>query len=304
MVLPNPLKARASLIAGFGDGFGLLPQGRTVHHGSSATFGGRLTMSSDAASGGRSLTVIERFDQGAAEQRRATTVTTDDEGRFSVRLGAGPSREVFALFGGTSTAAGTASRPLRLGVRAAVGLRASSRAEEVGVSERTLRRAAKQGTLRAWWPTARRLDISQAEKHYVRRSWPLLADLRGALRTEHNVRFAALFGSAARGEDGPESDIDLVVEMREGGLDRLIALELKLEAALGRPADIVALEEAESKPELLYEIVTEGRVVVDREYRWSALQARLTMLRRSASRAEREQRRAAFAGIDRLLGRR
>jgi hypothetical protein len=132
MVLPNPLKARASLIAGFGEGFGLLQQDRIVHRGSSATFGGRLTMSSDAASGGRSLIVIERFDPGSAEQRRATTVTTDDDGRFSVRLGVGPSREVFALFGGTSAAAGTASRPLRLGVRAAVGLRASSRVAAVG----------------------------------------------------------------------------------------------------------------------------------------------------------------------------
>ena len=177
-------------------------------------------------------------------------------------------------------------------------------AEEVGVSERTLRRAAKQGTLRASWPTARRLQISQAEKHYVRRSWPLLADLRDALRTEHNVRFAALFGSAARGEDGPGSDVDLVVEMREGGLDRLIGLGLKLEEALVRPVDLVALEEAEGKPELLAEVVTEGRVVVDREHRWPALRARQPALRRSASRAEREQGKAALAGIDRLLGRR
>jgi hypothetical protein len=131
MVLPNPLKARASLIAGFGDGLDLLPQ-RTVQHGSSVTFGGRLTMSSDAPPGGRSLTVIERFDPGAAEQRRATSVTTDDEGRFNVRLGAGPSREVFAVFGGTSAAAGTASRPLRLGVRAAVEMRASALTAAVG----------------------------------------------------------------------------------------------------------------------------------------------------------------------------
>jgi hypothetical protein len=132
MVLPNPLKARASLTAGFGDGFGLLPEGRVVRHGSSATFSGRLTMSSDALSGGRSLIVIERFDPGAVERRRATVVTTDDDGRFSVRLGAGPSREVFAVFGGTSTAAGTASRPLRLGVRAGVDLRTSSPVATVG----------------------------------------------------------------------------------------------------------------------------------------------------------------------------
>jgi hypothetical protein len=132
MVLPNPLKARTSLFAGFGDGFGQRPMARIVRRGSSTTFGGRLTMSSDAPPGGRSLTVVERFDPGAAEKRRATTVTTDDEGGFSVRLAAGPSREVFALFGGTSTAAGTASRPLRLGVHAAVGMRASAPTAVVG----------------------------------------------------------------------------------------------------------------------------------------------------------------------------
>jgi hypothetical protein len=131
MVLPNPLKARASLIAGFGEGLDLLPR-RTVQHGSNAMFAGRLTMSSDAPPGGRTLTVIERFDPGAAEQRRARTVITDDEGRFGLRLGAGPSREVFAVFGGTSTAAGTSSRPLRLGVRAAISLRTSSPTAVVG----------------------------------------------------------------------------------------------------------------------------------------------------------------------------
>jgi hypothetical protein len=132
MVLPNPLKARASLIAGFGEGFGQRATARIVRRGASATFGGRLTMGSDASSGDRSLTVIERFDPGASEQRRATTVATDEQGRFSVRLGAGPSREVFAVFGGTSTATGTASRPLRLGVRADVSLRASSPIAVVG----------------------------------------------------------------------------------------------------------------------------------------------------------------------------
>ena len=176
-------------------------------------------------------------------------------------------------------------------------------AEEVGVSERTLRRAANEGTLRAWWRTPRRLEVPEAEKSYIRRSWPLLSDLRGALRTEHNVRFAALFGSAARGEEGPGSDIDLVVAMREDGLERLIALELRLEETLGRPVDLTAFEEAEGRKELLDEIVTEGRVVIDRDGRWPALQARGPKLRRSVVRAERERARAALAGIDRMLGR-
>jgi AraC-like DNA-binding protein len=65
-------------------------------------------------------------------------------------------------------------------------------AEEVGVNERTLRRAVNEGTLQARRPTPRRLQISAAERQYIRRSWPLLADLRQALRTEHNVRLALL----------------------------------------------------------------------------------------------------------------
>ena len=132
MVLPNPLKARASLFAGLGGELEERLLARGIRRGARPTFGGRLTMSSDASPADRSLTVIERFDPGASEQRRTTTVVTDAEGSFSLRLGAGPSREVFAVFGGTSTATGTASRPLRLGVRSDVDLRASSPVAVIG----------------------------------------------------------------------------------------------------------------------------------------------------------------------------
>lgn len=178
-----------------------------------------------------------------------------------------------------------------------------SLAKEIGVSERTLRRAANEGTLRTRRPTPRRLEISQAERAYARRSWPLLSELRRVLRTEPNVRLVLLFGSTARGEDRPASDIDLVVQMREGGLDRMIDLALKLEEALGRQVDLVALEDARSNPRLLAEIVTEGRVVIDRDGGWPSLRAREAALRRSANRAERQLTKKALAGIDRMLGR-
>ncbi len=57
---------------------------------------------------------------------------------------------------------------------------------------------------------------------------------------EHGVRRAAVFGSTARGEDRPGSDLDLLVEFEQGrSLLDLIDLQLVLEDLLGREADVV-----------------------------------------------------------------
>ncbi len=176
----------------------------------------------------------------------------------------------------------------------------TSLAEEVGVSERTLRRAAQEGALHANWSSPRRIQISAAEKSYVRRSWKLFSRLREVLRTEKNLAFAALIGSTARGEDHAGSDVDLIVGLREPGFDQLLRLELKLEDALDRRTDLLALEQAHSKPELMAELVAEGRVVIDRENLWSELRAQAPALLRTAERSERSRRREALAGIDRI----
>ena len=53
----------------------------------------------------------------------------------------------------------------------------------------------------------------------------------------HNVR---VFGSVARGEAGPTSDIDLLVDMEQGrSLLDLIGLSQELEAFLQRKVDIL-----------------------------------------------------------------
>lgn len=53
----------------------------------------------------------------------------------------------------------------------------------------------------------------------------------------HNIR---IFGSAARGDDRPESDIDMLVELEENKnlLDQ-VGLMQELEELLGRRVDIV-----------------------------------------------------------------
>lgn len=174
-------------------------------------------------------------------------------------------------------------------------------ASQVGVSERTLRRAIGEGTIRGARLSARRLELSASERDYVLRRWELLANLRQALRTEANVRFALLFGSAARGDDSEGSDVDLIVEMRDPSLVRVVDLELKLEELLGRRVDVLTLEDADSNPVLLAEALKEGRAIVDREDRWAQLGSEADAMDRRAQRHLRKRGRRALAGVDRLL---
>lgn len=177
----------------------------------------------------------------------------------------------------------------------------ASLAEEADVNERTLRRAVGLGTLRGSRPTPRKLAMSLAEREYVRRSWGLLSTLRRSLRTEQNVRFALLFGSAATGTDTPDSDVDVLVDLRDSNFERVIDLTTKLTRLVGRPVDLVELKDAELEPAFLAQAVTDGRVLVDRDGRWPALSRREAMLRRNGSHREAQRLDAALAGIDRLL---
>ena len=78
---------------------------------------------------------------------------------------------------------------------------------------------------------------------------------RGAVRV-------ALFGSAARGDDRPGSDIDLLVRFGEPiGLMALVRLERELAEVLGREVDLVT--EAAVSPYLKGRIEREQRVLYD-----------------------------------------
>jgi predicted nucleotidyltransferase len=58
------------------------------------------------------------------------------------------------------------------------------------------------------------------------------------------VRRLGLFGSFQRGEFGPESDVDLLVEFVPGekSFDNFMAVSFLLEDELGRPVDLVTRE--------------------------------------------------------------
>jgi predicted nucleotidyltransferase len=178
----------------------------------------------------------------------------------------------------------------------------SDLAHGVGVGERTLRRAVSQGTLGGTRPSQRKLDLPLSERRYVRRSWPLIAALRTTLRTEPNVRFALLFGSTATGHDTADSDVDVLVSLRDPSFGRLVELEQRLAERIGRPFDLVSLEDAERKPSFLELVLDGGRVLVDRGPLWPQLQRRAVRLAREADGRETERARAALAGLDAVFG--
>lgn len=71
-------------------------------------------------------------------------------------------------------------------------------------------------------------------------------DLEGSRRDilriaeRHGARNIRVFGSAARGEDRPDSDLDLLVEMESGrSLLDLVALGQDLEELLQRKVDVL-----------------------------------------------------------------
>ena len=78
----------------------------------------------------------------------------------------------------------------------------------------------------------------------------------------YQVNELSVFGSAARGELRPESDIDLFVEFLPGariGLSELWEMGEELEAALGRKVDLVP--KGGLKPLIRPQILRESRVV-------------------------------------------
>jgi predicted nucleotidyltransferase len=159
-------------------------------------------------------------------------------------------------------------------------------ADSLHVNERTLRRAWALGMLRGTRSTPYKLELQVQERVYLRSHWPTLSRLTRALRTEPNVATAVLFGSVARGDDTIESDIDLLVALRNPGLRERVALAERLSMRTGLAVEIVVLEDALRRPSLMVEILRDGRVLIDRERRWPELQAQEAVM---GARAERDR---------------
>jgi hypothetical protein len=62
-----------------------------------------------------------------------------------------------------------------------------------------------------------------------------------AIAARHHASRVRLFGSAARGDDGPDSDVDLLVDFDQGSsLFDLMRMARELETLFGRAVDIVS----------------------------------------------------------------
>ncbi|MEJ7797944.1 MAG: nucleotidyltransferase domain-containing protein, partial [Solirubrobacteraceae bacterium] len=142
-----------------------------------------------------------------------------------------------------------------------------SLARHLDVPERTLRRAAAEGLIRGERTSPRRFRTSLSEEAYLRAQWPLLRELRDALRTEPNVRLAILFGSQAAGTATDRSDLDLLVALVDGSASRVAELTGRLERRTSRDVQLVRVQDAEHAPILMADALEHGRVLIDRDRR-------------------------------------
>jgi len=69
------------------------------------------------------------------------------------------------------------------------------------------------------------LDLLQKEKDFLKREFGVLS--------------IGLFGSYVKGTQGPESDVDLLVELTEPRFDFLAGLQMYLENKIGKPVELV-----------------------------------------------------------------
>ena len=175
-------------------------------------------------------------------------------------------------------------------------------ADELGVDARTLRRVASDGTIRCERIGSRRQRVSEDERRYAAEHWPLLSALRRALRTEPNVRLAVVYGSVARGDDTHDSDLDLLVSLREDRADAAVKLAVRLERAVGREVDLARLNRIQdTAPLLLLKAIDEGRVALDRDSEWTRLKGRRSEIARRAHRVHEARRQRARTSVRELL---
>lgn len=113
-----------------------------------------------------------------------------------------------------------------------------------------------------------------------------MRDLRAALRTEPNLRLAVMFGSLATGRAAERSDVDLLVVLADPSATRVAELAGRLEERTGRDMQLVRLQEAEQVPALMLDAIEHGRVLVDRDRRWSDLTKTEASWRRRAASSE------------------
>jgi len=102
---------------------------------------------------------------------------------------------------------------------------------------------------------------------------PLMDDLRTRAASLPQVQLAVLFGSTARGEAGPRSDVDLGLLLAPDSLESRIDAEAEMGRAARRPVHVIFLNEA--PPLLRFEIARDGVLLVEaKPYLWADFRAK------------------------------
>ncbi len=128
-----------------------------------------------------------------------------------------------------------------------------------------------------------------------------LVALRDRLALEFDVQLAVLYGSRARGDERPDSDVDLLMVIGGDSVWRRMELERILEVELGLPVQIVALDSIRKAPIFLADVIEDGRVLLDRERTWCELLTDYPSIARAAVVADAELRKRAQAATGRRL---
>jgi predicted nucleotidyltransferase len=142
--------------------------------------------------------------------------------------------------------------------------------------------------------------ISQAEQRYLQEHWPLLCQLRDA-GAQSGLSLVVLFGSAARGDETHDSDIDLYIAAASDERRKAERLADDVERLTGKSVDVVRSRAAAGQPLLLDEVITTGRPLFDPHGQWQALRERAPQVKARARRARQQlarQERAAMAAME------
>jgi predicted nucleotidyltransferase len=98
-----------------------------------------------------------------------------------------------------------------------------------------------------------------------------LGVLKASLTASPRVALAVVFGSVARGEARPDSDIDLLVVIRDETPEAVWELRDELETRVERTVQITHLDEVWSATDLMPDVAAHGRLLVDLDDRWPTI---------------------------------
>lgn len=180
MVLAFPLKAATSVS-------GSIAGPARVGYGERPLFSGALRAADGPLPAGETVIVSERFDPGSSPAVRDHRVRTDANGRFELRLSAGPSRRVVVGYAGSRRLQPSASAAAsRLTVDGRASLKLSARRVRAG---RRVRFVGGVEHLGAALPAAGKLVELQARERGSKR-W---RTIRQAVRTDERGRLRSAY---------------------------------------------------------------------------------------------------------------